>query len=53
MGMKEAKKKMQKPSEKFRNIFNFEWNADDDTMRGDNNPLYTKRPSDWFCMFWC
>merc|ERR1719442_149396 len=34
---------MQKPSEKFRNIFNFEWNADDDTMRGDNNPLYTKR----------
>jgi len=43
LGMKEAKKKMQKPSEKFRNIFNFEWNADDDTMRGDNNPLYTKR----------
>jgi len=43
LGMKDAKKKMQKPSEKFRNIFNFEWNADDDTMRGDNNPLYTKR----------
>lgn len=43
LGMKENKKKMQKPSEKFRNIFNFEWNADDDTMRGDNNPLYTKR----------
>merc|ERR1719359_224845 len=43
LGMKEAKKKMQKPSEKFRNIFNFERNADDDTMRGDNNPLYTKR----------
>ncbi|CAE8609082.1 unnamed protein product, partial [Polarella glacialis] len=43
LGMKEQKKKMQKPSEKFRNIFNFEWNADDDTMRGDNNPLYTKR----------
>merc|ERR1719359_1905047 len=43
LGMKEAKKKMQKPSEKFRNIFNFEWNADDDTMRGDNKPLYTKR----------
>eukprot|EP00931_Biecheleriopsis_adriatica_P097225 TRINITY_DN7098_c0_g1_i1.p1 TRINITY_DN7098_c0_g1~~TRINITY_DN7098_c0_g1_i1.p1 ORF type:complete len:752 (-),score=222.16 TRINITY_DN7098_c0_g1_i1:113-2368(-) len=43
LGMKDTKKKMQKPSEKFRNIFNFEWNADDDTMRGDNNPLYTKR----------
>ena len=59
--MKENKKKMQKPSEKFRNIFNFEseaqirrlqphkelqtlrWNADDDTMRGDNNP---PRPQD-------
>jgi len=43
LGMKDNKKKMQKPSEKFRNIFNFEWNADDDTQRGDNNPLYTKR----------
>eukprot|EP00916_Digyalum_oweni_P008931 GHVL01015043.1.p1 GENE.GHVL01015043.1~~GHVL01015043.1.p1 ORF type:complete len:891 (-),score=214.83 GHVL01015043.1:298-2970(-) len=43
LGMKTEKKKMQKPSEKFRTIFNFEWSAEDDTARGDNNPLYQNR----------
>ncbi|XP_026192501.1 DEAD-box ATP-dependent RNA helicase 21 [Cyclospora cayetanensis] len=43
LGMKKEKKKIQKPSEKFRNIFNFEWDASEDTMRGDNNPLYQNR----------
>jgi len=43
LGLKEEKKKMQKPSEKFRNIFNFEWDVTEDTARGDSNPLYVKR----------
>ncbi|CAD7928912.1 unnamed protein product [Amoebophrya sp. A120] len=44
LGLRDEKRKLQKPSEKFRNIFNFEWAADDDTFRGDTNELYTKRP---------
>jgi len=43
LGVRENKKKMLKPSEKFRNIFNFEWAPEEDTQRGDTNPLYTKR----------
>eukprot|EP00921_Rhytidocystis_pertsovi_P024755 GHVQ01039839.1.p1 GENE.GHVQ01039839.1~~GHVQ01039839.1.p1 ORF type:complete len:727 (-),score=150.54 GHVQ01039839.1:66-2246(-) len=43
LGMRKEKKKVQKPSEKFRNIFNFEWDANEDTSRGDNNPLYQQR----------
>eukprot|EP00922_Rhytidocystis_sp_ex-Travisia-forbesii_P069871 GHVS01104341.1.p1 GENE.GHVS01104341.1~~GHVS01104341.1.p1 ORF type:complete len:785 (-),score=149.12 GHVS01104341.1:265-2619(-) len=43
LGMTKEKKKIQKPSEKFRNIFNFEWDASEDTGRGDNNPLYQHR----------
>lgn len=44
LGLRDERKKLQKPSEKFRNIFNFEWAAEDDTFRGDMNELYTKRP---------
>ncbi|EUD68307.1 hypothetical protein C922_01327 [Plasmodium inui San Antonio 1] len=40
---KRKKKKMQKPSEKFRNIFNFEWDQSEDTSRNDTNPLYQNR----------
>ncbi|RQX67357.1 DEAD-family helicase [Toxoplasma gondii CAST] len=43
LGMRTEKKKIQKPSEKFRNIFNFEWNDAEDTCKGDNNPLYQER----------
>jgi len=43
LGVREQRKKMLKPSEKFRNIFNFEWAPEEDTMRGDTNPLYTKK----------
>ncbi|PHJ23392.1 dead-family helicase [Cystoisospora suis] len=43
LGMRTEKKKIQKPSEKFRNIFNFEWNDSEDTCKGDNNPLYQER----------
>jgi len=43
LGVREQRKKMLKPSEKFRNIFNFEWAPEEDTQRGDTNPLYTKR----------
>lgn len=32
---------MLKPSEKFKNIFNFEWDATEDTS--DFNALYTNR----------
>ncbi|CAD7924917.1 unnamed protein product [Amoebophrya sp. A25] len=44
LGLRDERRKLQKPSEKFRNIFNFEWAAEDDTFRGDSNELYTKRP---------
>ena len=43
LGLKKEKRKIQKPSEKFRNIFNFEWSAAEDTTRGDSNPLYQSR----------
>ena len=33
---------MIKPSDKFKNIFNFEWDASEDTSN-DINPLYSKR----------
>lgn len=33
---------MVKPSEKFKNIFNFEWSAKDDTS-ADYNTLYSNR----------
>eukprot|EP01053_Blabericola_migrator_P006352 Blabericola_migrator_1__6351@NODE_31_length_18777_cov_137_037787_g27_i0_p3_GENE_NODE_31_length_18777_cov_137_037787_g27_i0NODE_31_length_18777_cov_137_037787_g27_i0_p3_ORF_typecomplete_len789_score187_42DEAD/PF00270_29/7_1e46DEAD/PF00270_29/5_6Helicase_C/PF00271_31/1_4e29ERCC3_RAD25_C/PF16203_5/1e10ResIII/PF04851_15/3_2e08ResIII/PF04851_15/7_3e02AAA_19/PF13245_6/1_8e03AAA_19/PF13245_6/0_11AAA_19/PF13245_6/1_4e02UTP25/PF06862_12/4_5e03UTP25/PF06862_12/0_0081SNF2_N/PF00176_23/0_034CMS1/PF14617_6/1 len=43
LGMKKEKKKVQKPSEKFRNIFQFDWDGSEDTTRGDSNLLYHKR----------
>ncbi|KJP87180.1 hypothetical protein AK88_03227 [Plasmodium fragile] len=43
LGLNKRKKKMQKPSEKFRNIFNFEWDQSEDTSRNDTNPLYQNR----------
>eukprot|EP00400_MALV-I_sp_L67-5_P000172 gene172-522_t len=43
LGLNKKVVQMQKPSEKFRNIFNFEWDASEDTNRGDHNPLYTNR----------
>lgn len=39
LGLKEKKKRMTKPSEKFKNIFNFEWDNSEDTA-ADINPLY-------------
>lgn len=43
LGLRKEKRKIQKPSEKFRNIFNFEWSAAEDTTRGDSNTLYQSR----------
>ncbi|SCO73166.1 ATP-dependent RNA helicase DDX23, putative [Plasmodium vivax] len=43
LGLNKKKKKMQKPSEKFRNIFNFEWDQSEDTSKNDTNPLYQNR----------
>jgi len=42
LGLKEERRKVIKPSEKFRNIFNFEWDATEDTAREERNPLYAK-----------
>ena len=39
MGLNKEKKKVLKPSEKFKNIFNFEWDESEDTSY-DANPLY-------------
>lgn len=43
LGLKKDIRRVQKPSEKFRNIFNFEWNPIEDTTRGDSNTLYLSR----------
>ena len=42
MGLKDEKKKVLKPSEKFRNIFNFRWDELDDTS-SEINPIYKNR----------
>jgi len=42
LGLNKEKKKILKPSEKFKNIFNFEWDATEDTSI-DFNPLYAHR----------
>ncbi len=42
LGLNKEKKKLLKPSEKFKNIFNFEWDENDDTSY-DTNPLYQNR----------
>lgn len=44
LGIKAEKKRLLKPSEKFKNIFNFSWDKSDDTST-DFNPLYKKRLS--------
>merc|ERR1712072_918041 len=41
LGQKKVKKKVLKPSEKFK--FSFDWDMNDDTSR-DLNPLYQDRP---------
>jgi ATP-dependent RNA helicase DDX23/PRP28 len=43
LGVKEARKKIVKPSEKFSRIFQFDWEHTDDTTRDDMNPLYNNR----------
>mmetsp|Transcript_16321 Transcript_16321/g.39113 ORF Transcript_16321/g.39113 Transcript_16321/m.39113 type:complete len:722 (-) Transcript_16321:859-3024(-) len=43
LGMRREKKKVQKPSEKFRNIFTFEWDTSEDTNRDDSNPIYQEK----------
>ncbi|CAN0421526.1 unnamed protein product, partial [Discosporangium mesarthrocarpum] len=42
LGVKKQKKKIVKPSEKFSKIFQFDWDASEDTSR-DANPLYSQR----------
>jgi ATP-dependent RNA helicase DDX23/PRP28 len=39
LGLNREKKKILKPSEKFKNIFNFEWDSSEDTSM-DPNPIY-------------
>jgi ATP-dependent RNA helicase DDX23/PRP28 len=43
LGLKSKKKRVIKPSEKFTKIFQFDWEASDDTGREDMNPLYSHR----------
>ena len=43
LGGGEKKKKITKTSDKFAKIFQFDWEATDDTARNDANPLYQKR----------
>jgi ATP-dependent RNA helicase DDX23/PRP28 len=43
LGIKEAKRRIIKPSEKFSKLFQFDWEADDDTTKNDMNPLYNNR----------
>ena len=40
---KKGKKKQPKPSEEFARVFQFDWDANDDTSQ-DLNPLYAQRP---------
>jgi ATP-dependent RNA helicase DDX23/PRP28 len=42
IGGQKDRKKLIKPSEKFQNIFNFEWDPSEDTSH-DPNPLYNQR----------
>ena len=44
LGKKEKKKQVVKPSEKFSKIFQFDWEASDDTSQ-DLNPIYSSRLS--------
>ena len=42
LGLNKERKKLLKPSEKFKNIFNFDWDPTDDTSI-DTNPLYANK----------
>jgi ATP-dependent RNA helicase DDX23/PRP28 len=42
LGLNKEKKKILKPSEKFKNIFNFKWDSSDDTSI-ESNPLYKNK----------
>jgi ATP-dependent RNA helicase DDX23/PRP28 len=42
LGLNKEKRRIIKPSEKFRTVFNFEWNNSEDTSK-DINPLYSSR----------
>lgn len=42
LGLNKEKKRILKPSEKFKNIFNFEWDTTEDTAI-DYNPIYNHR----------
>ncbi|CDR95183.1 DEAD box RNA helicase, putative [Babesia bigemina] len=44
LGIRQEKKKVKKPSEKFKTVFNFEWDNSEDTSVNDNNPIYQNRP---------
>eukprot|EP00375_Theileria_parva_P001229 XP_763900.1 small nuclear ribonucleoprotein [Theileria parva strain Muguga] len=44
LGLNKEKKKVLKPSEKFKTIFNFEWDESEDTTKFENNPIYQDRP---------
>lgn len=41
LGLNKEKKKILKPSEKFKNIFNFEWDATEDTSI-NFNPIFSR-----------
>ena len=43
LGVKEQRKRVAKPSEKFSRIFMFDWEAGDDTAKNDANPLFKNR----------
>ena len=43
LGGVDKRKKVLKPSQKFARLFKFDWEAEDDTMQNDHNPLYTER----------
>lgn len=43
LGGAERPRRLTKPSEKFARVFQFEWEAGDDTAKDDLNPLYSKR----------
>ncbi len=42
LGGRKKARKLVKPSEKFKQVFQFEWDASDDTSK-DSNSLYSKR----------
>lgn len=44
LGIKDEKKKIKKPSEKFKITFNFDWDNSEDTSNIDGNPYYQNRP---------